>query len=524
MYRGLGYNRGARRGGRGGSRGGRGGRNSNRGGSRNVYHGDDVRSSTSFANHSNFPTSNGPRRSKAALMGGCILPKHIFGYFNPSADYDRTLMSTINSGEEKPDGVSFAMVHVQSQPRWMDENIIYVKSNLHLLPEYQEKKSLLLEGHKEAGQEELMGRITAELTQSIKFDRYGIEDGPDVEIFDLEGQIASLVLPGDFREHRHPQYQIPPTSEDPIAVFAGYKCGSNASGFKFVAWFLIEEIELFAANSVALARKMHDKKWTADIGHEWAAVKLMRVEKGEPEWRPVPDIRRRPAPIQASGENLKNTPETLQKNAEGVTENSAANGGEITGPQDKDKGSIRDEDGVEGVQMGEPLDKVQEHESEKHEGGSSGPVDETVADVGEGKGRCADDVRGVVENETMMEGEAKTEALEVKVHNKAAKEGSIEELKLGNEITDKVIHGTDKDTAKGMGHHGEGSVPIQNKNEEILMEDGVKQAEAVKVEVEDTKIALLREVVRGLIIMDEINESVLKTDGGEEAKEKEQEA
>lgn len=208
------------------------------------------------------------------------MPKHIFTYFNPSVTgFDRDLMSSINSGEENPNGVSFAIVHVQNQPQWMSENIIYVKSNLHLLPQYAEKKSLLLENHNEISHEELVERIAAELTQSVKFDRYGIEDGPDVEVFDEEGEITSLVLPGDWMPVNHespkfasvdtPSVKYAPVSDDPIAVFAGYKSDSNSSGFKFVAWFFIEEIELFAANSLDLARKMHDKKWTGDIGHEW---------------------------------------------------------------------------------------------------------------------------------------------------------------------------------------------------------------------------------------------------------------
>jgi hypothetical protein len=211
--------------------------------------------------------------------------KQIFRYFNLSAaDCRPDSVGTINSGEEKPDGASFALIYVNNQPGWMADNTIRVKSRLHLLPEYADKKALLLAGHMEPGDEELKERISATLTESIKFGRYGIEDGPDMEIFegeDSEGEdnIAGLILPGEWmaKDHEGPEFasvdtasvKYAPAAHDPIAVFAGYGNDPDATGFKFVAWFLIEEIELFAPNSVDLARKMRDEKWAADIGREW---------------------------------------------------------------------------------------------------------------------------------------------------------------------------------------------------------------------------------------------------------------
>jgi len=198
-------------------------------------------------------------------------------------------VGTINSGEDKPDGASFALIYVNNQPHWMAENTIRVTSRLHLLPEYADKKALLLAGYKELSDEELSdeelkARISATLTESIKFGRYGIEDGPDVEIFDgedsdAEDNIAGLIIPGEWMPENHespefasvdtPSVKYAPAAHDPIAVFAGYGNNPDVTGFKFVAWFLIEEIELFAPNSVDLARKMRDEKWAADIGREW---------------------------------------------------------------------------------------------------------------------------------------------------------------------------------------------------------------------------------------------------------------
>jgi hypothetical protein len=208
------------------------------------------------------------------------LQKQIFRHFNPSAEScDSGSLSTINSSEEKPDGIGFALIYVANQPQWMTENTIYVKSHLDLLPEYVAKKAILLEQHKEPTHEEMMERVIAMLTESIKFGQYGIEDGPDMECFDEEGNISSLLVPGDWMDESRelpnlatvdtPSVKYSPAEQNPIAVFAGYGLDPGKTGFKFVSWFLVEEIELFVANSDDLARKMHDKKWSADMNHEW---------------------------------------------------------------------------------------------------------------------------------------------------------------------------------------------------------------------------------------------------------------
>ena len=208
------------------------------------------------------------------------MPKQIFRHFNPSAtDYNADLVGTINSSEENPDKAVFALIYAENQPQWMTENTVYIKSRLHLLPEYAEKHALLVAQHKEPTHEELMARVTAKLTESIRFGRYGIDDGPDVECFDEDDNITSLLVPGDWMPEIHelpsvagvdtPSVKYHPAKHEPIAVYAGFGSIPDVTGFKFISWFLIEEIELFAANSSDLAGRMQAKKWTANMGREW---------------------------------------------------------------------------------------------------------------------------------------------------------------------------------------------------------------------------------------------------------------
>ncbi|KAK4099607.1 hypothetical protein N658DRAFT_560326 [Parathielavia hyrcaniae] len=299
-----------------------------RGGNRGAFRGAVRGSSNSAARPSSrsatgsvavtTPAAQRPTTGKQRLAPGCFEPNQIWDHFNPSAAAcTPDQLNTINSSDENPDGAVFALVYVENQPQWMSENTVYVKTGLELLPEYSANKAVLLARHKETSQEEMMDRIAAKLSESINFARYGIEDGPDMECFDEHGKISSLVVPGDWN-FMMPAHELPklasvdtpsvkyhPGKHQPIAVYAAYGNEPDKKGFKFVAWFLVDEIELFAADSVDLARKMRHKRWSADMRREWAAVKLKRVNKGEPLWRPYPFIHRGPAKPKPSGGEKK---------------------------------------------------------------------------------------------------------------------------------------------------------------------------------------------------------------------------
>lgn len=172
--------------------------------------------------------------------------------------------------------MAFVLIYNANQPEWMPKNTIYAKSNLQLLPGYAEQKALQDEQHKEPTTEELKTRITAKLTESIKFRCYdGLEDGPDMELHDAYGN-ASMIIPGDWMVKTHelpkfakvdtPSVKYQPAEHKPIAVFS---TKPKNIGFSFIAWFLVEEVELFAAHSVDLARMMQEKKWPGEISRDW---------------------------------------------------------------------------------------------------------------------------------------------------------------------------------------------------------------------------------------------------------------
>lgn len=198
---------------------------------------------------------------------------HIWRHFHPTTKAStRKMVGVLNNSEASPSNLAYVVLTLGEHPHWHGQDTIYVKSRLELLPEYAEKKAQLVEQHKEPSHEEKMERIIAQMTESINFKRYGIEDGPDVECYDNQGNCKSIIVPGDWMSKAYelpeiagcvdtPSVKYRPAEAEAIAVYA---CRKWDEGYFFVAWFVIEEIELFAANSLALAYMAHDKKWYVD--------------------------------------------------------------------------------------------------------------------------------------------------------------------------------------------------------------------------------------------------------------------
>ncbi|KAL2130051.1 hypothetical protein VTI74DRAFT_6945 [Chaetomium olivicolor] len=338
MYRGSNTNRGGCRGGRGRGGSKRGAPRGPGGSSRGSYHGISWRDSIGAAAPSSETISIVAPSTAAAGGAGKRGPNRpnlnlaqIFRFFNPSStDFKPGTVSTLNPSEEFPDGLAVALVYLDDQPRWMSEDIIYADSRLDLLPEYQEQRSLVDRQQTEPTPEDLMARITAELTESIDFKRYGLEDGPDMEVFDEDDNIQAMVVPGEWMQKSHelpelarvdtPSIKYAPTRKQAVAV---YMNSSVKSGFKFIAWFAIEEVELFAAKSVDLVRNMQEKNWEGDIEHDWAAIKLRKIKRNEAEWRSFPRVVRSNSQTIVSLNARSGEPEDRKNGDHNIASNSA---------------------------------------------------------------------------------------------------------------------------------------------------------------------------------------------------------
>ncbi len=219
----------------------------------------------------------------ADTFSSSYLPQEIFSHFNPTVyNGGHKPLTTINGTMDKPDAIAYALVYTANQSHWMDDNTLFIKSHLDILPGYEDDKAILDSNHKEMDYDQMMEGITARLTETIRFGRYGIEDGPDVECFNEDDNITSLIVPGDWVEESFelpraasvvtPSVAYTPDYHQPFAVYAGNGRNPDRTGFKFIAWFFVQKVELFAAKSAALARKMQSARWEADINHEWCVL------------------------------------------------------------------------------------------------------------------------------------------------------------------------------------------------------------------------------------------------------------
>ena len=249
----------------------------------------------------------------------------------------------------------------------------------------------------------------------------------------------------------------------------------------------------------------------------------MRVEKGDPEWRPVPDIRRRPAPSQAS-DSTKTADEVLQLSTEDVIEILASVTAMID-TENKDNNPVQDGDKVDRAETGQPLDEAPEHKSESKEGGSDDATKEAVPDIGADTDDGGDAVHIAVENEAGVENEVKTELMKVEDHVEDTTGGNAKELKDGDGGTDKAaIPETDNSATKAPDHHGEGVLSTQLKDKEAVVEKGEKPVKDAKVEVPTgiSEEAAETELEMGKMKEDEITVKVPTTAKEEKEETKEE--
>ncbi|KAK4201987.1 hypothetical protein QBC40DRAFT_322519, partial [Triangularia verruculosa] len=229
-----------------------------------------------------------------SLVSGSIILK----FFNRSLDSPECYeFQTVNSSEANPAGVSFAIIHNDDQPLWKDQHVIYTNSRLHLLPHYAENKATLVSQHQEATEEQKANRLMRAITENIQFGRYGLEDGPDMEVFDMYDEFAtSMVVPGDWQKKKYEKPNLvgcnntasvkyTPGSHAPLAVFETVPGDDRV---EYISWFRIAEIELFAANSAALVKNFHKMGLVGSIDSEWATLKLVKVLPGDPQYRHNP--------------------------------------------------------------------------------------------------------------------------------------------------------------------------------------------------------------------------------------------
>jgi hypothetical protein len=184
--------------------------------------------------------------------------------------------STLNASADTKGSLSHMLLFHGANPRWESDGLIFVKSNLDILPHYHEVK--------------------VALSSTVSVD-------PQAETPEKPNEHLT-----DDNEHRNedvnhvlndePPIEITPSEELPIACFEQGPRSLPLEGFIFAGYYNIQHIALLAPFSAALAR-MLEQKWTASdkrgyaqvtkrrmedwkksLSYEWAVVKFVKM-KGE---------------------------------------------------------------------------------------------------------------------------------------------------------------------------------------------------------------------------------------------------
>lgn len=88
---------------------------------------------------SQFKTSRAHRESRDDLFTLFDLYSHFWPPTHEEHVYSPA-QSTLNASAQNPSQLKYVILHLDQNPRWKSDGIIFVKSNLTLLPEFHHQK------------------------------------------------------------------------------------------------------------------------------------------------------------------------------------------------------------------------------------------------------------------------------------------------------------------------------------------------------------------------------------------------
>ena len=255
-------------------------------------------------------------------------PFDLYCHFWPHTHKERigySAQSTLNASSQNPSLLKYVILHFGSNPRWKSDGIIFVKSNLTLLPEFRERKERAQneleltnkpndsDGGSVEHYEEEASAVNEDMKQqdSSNTDSNASLKSHTQKLPVLESQsrdpgVNSGTERASLRHIRKKSLVVPvlpidyvPSEHPPIAAFEQIVRlrGEHQRQFAFVGWYLVSQISLLAPNSQELVRMLGQKwtkldrfgkpikekerdehAWKASLNHEWAVIKLQKMK------------------------------------------------------------------------------------------------------------------------------------------------------------------------------------------------------------------------------------------------------
>lgn len=196
-----------------------------------------------------------------------------------------TVHSTLNSSRSEPDALKYVVLFKDANPRWQSDRIVYVKTNLYLLPG-SETFGDAVAAQKKEQEDPVNGEGEAGARQS----QPPSEGGSSADIATHTPDLSAYHL-------------------EPVAVFE--QVGSRSGGFRFAGYHAIARLQFLEPRSQDLVRMLEQKfsvvdvfgrvvrqqrspeAWKASLEHRWAVLQLARIgdEEAEGKGLAAPDIK-----------------------------------------------------------------------------------------------------------------------------------------------------------------------------------------------------------------------------------------
>lgn len=222
---------------------------------------------------------------------------HIY-FRGKDAVYEDTHSAVLHASTENPNGLSWVQLYNGANPKWNEDGVVFVKSNLDLLPviapppEPKPTVGVAAPGQHldEAGED---GGVKIPTNSEATDDEQS--QNPSNETNEPAATTPSSSQPNEGA----------PVDRSPIAIFSQPIRRASRS-FKFIGWYKIDRLQLLEPESEELIRMLMKKwetvdkygrvvprkrgasKWEESMSCKWAVVKMEKDKeatrnKGEPE-------------------------------------------------------------------------------------------------------------------------------------------------------------------------------------------------------------------------------------------------
>lgn len=206
--------------------------------------------------------------------------------------------ATLNASGKSNDELAYLLLFHDANPRWESDKIVFVKSNLDLLPGYNEAQKPRQDDVNEEGVVVKEGEKQASIAgASEEHKDNGKEDaGVSEEALAVHAATEDAKVTNEQKNHNeervsetnttrsrmpalstNPPIEFTPKSSTPIAVF---EAASRRRIFTFTGYYKVEKIALLAPHSFAL-QDMLTKKWQPQRDR-WG--KVIEVERDAAGW------------------------------------------------------------------------------------------------------------------------------------------------------------------------------------------------------------------------------------------------